>query len=106
MHNEVVKFKEHPDFKGQRSYDFVVNVKYKGKVKQFRLLKVFNPVYNSICTSRELVNENLALDDGYCYLLTNLQASQADVAQVYATYRLRWQVELFLNALNKVTTLI
>lgn len=101
LHNEVVKFKEHPDFKGQRSYDFVVNVKYKGKVKQFRLLKVFNPIYNGISTSRELVNENLALDDGYCYLLTNLQASQADVAQVYATYRLRWQVELYFKCLKQ-----
>lgn len=114
---QKVKVAKDSNYKGQCSYDFVVEIDYTHDVKQddgsvkkvketkhFRLLKVYNPFYDGVFTSR-LENEDLAAEEGYCYIITNIEASEADLEQIYYFYRLRWQCELYFKQLKSGNSL-
>lgn len=99
---ERARLKDDPRLGGQRSCDCVVSCERKGKAPLIlRVVKVFNPHFCGLSTSRDLEgHEELSLSDGYCYLVTNIPASQLDAAQLYSTYRLRWNAERQFMALK------
>lgn len=99
---ERIKLKDDPRLGGQRSYDCVVSYARKGRAPLvLRVVKVFNPHFCGLSSSRALEgHEELAPLEGYCYLITNIPATQLDADQLYALYRLRWNAERQFMALK------
>lgn len=99
---ERVSLRDDPRLGGQRSYDCVVTYETKGSVRLvLRVVKVFNPHFCGLSSSRALEgHEELAPLEGYCYLITNIPATQLDADQLYALYRLRWNAERQFMALK------
>ena len=75
---ERIKLKDDPRLGGQRSYDCVVSYARKGRAPLvLRVVKVFNPHFCGLSSSRALEgHEELAPLEGYCYLITNIPATQ------------------------------
>ncbi len=101
---ERIKLNEDPRFNDQRSYDFVVRYRRKGKEDLImRVIKIYNPYYcgkDSTRDPKESKNEDDESLNGYCYLATNIPAELLDANQAYATFRLRWNAERQFMALQ------
>ena len=106
---ERIKLNEDVRFKDKCSYDFIVRSHRKGKKDLImRILKVYNPYYCDKNSTRDPDQSKDASDpslNGYCYLATNIPADQLDLAQIYATYRLRWSAEIGFKCLRSGNTL-
>ena len=93
-----VSFKDDIRLKGQQSYDCIVKLMSKGKSRAFRMLKVYNPYYDGGNQSKVFKDmPEVASDDAYCVLLTNIEPDALDLEQVYSMYRMRWQIELMFK---------
>lgn len=104
-----IKLNDDERFKNKCSYDCIVRSRRKGKRDMIlRVLKVYNPHYCGKDPTRDpehCNDENNEAFNGYCYLATNISADKLDLAQIYATYRLRWNAEIGFKCLRSGNTL-